>query len=86
MDIGKLSYWCRRIHRISLWFVTVSGLLQALTGLAQEFPAFQFTDMGTIVQIHTLNSVFFVVFLLVSIITGLIMYFSPWLIKHLQKH
>jgi len=85
MNPGKLSYYSRKIHRISLWFVTISGLIQMVTGLAQKFPAFLFTDIATIIKIHTLNSLPFVIALLVSMITGLIMYITPLIIKALYK-
>lgn len=85
MDPGKISYLARRIHRVSMWGVLVSGLVQMLTGLAQEYPLFSFIPLDTAVSVHTVNSTIFVVFLLTSMLTGLTMYLTPWLIKTLTK-
>lgn len=87
MDLGKLSYWSRRIHRISLWGISVLGLVQVLTGLTLKFPSlFPFIDFAWALQIHILNSVYFAAFFLLSMITGLIMYFTPWLLKVTKKN
>jgi cytochrome b subunit of formate dehydrogenase len=86
MDLGKLSYWSRRIHRLSLWFVMISGLIQMITGLTQKYTEFfSFIDLGIAISVHTFNSIIFVFFFLISMITGLIMYVTPWLIKHLNR-
>ncbi len=86
MDIGKISYWSRRIHRISLFFVTGLGLVQVVTGLTLKYPTMMsFINYEWAFQVHIFTSVYFAVFFVISMITGLIMYFAPWLLKYFNK-
>lgn len=87
MDLGKLSYYSRKIHRVSLWGISLLGVIQAITGLTLEFPKMMFfVDPIWARKIHVLNSVYFVIFFLISMTTGLIMYFTPWLVKITKKN
>jgi hypothetical protein len=85
MDLGKISFYSRKIHRISLWFITGLGLIQASTGIIMEYPSvFSFIPLAPTLQLHMSNGIFFVVAFLVSMVTGLLMYFIPIVIKKKQ--
>jgi len=85
MDLGKLAYWARRIHRLSMWGVIVLGLIQMLTGMVLKFPKFlTVIPYASALQIQNLNSVVFSLFFAVSMITGLVMYFVPVILKRRQ--
>jgi hypothetical protein len=86
MDLGKLSYYSRKIHRISLWFVTGLGIVQMCTGVTLKYPKlFPFVDFAWVHEFHIATSGYFAAAFLVSMITGLVMYFTPFLIKRSNK-
>lgn len=87
MDIGKISYYCRRIHRISLWGITGLGLIQVVTGLTLKYPnTLFFIDPVAARQFHLVTSTYFAIFFLISMVTGLFMYFTPWLLRMTRKN
>ena len=82
MDLGKLSYYSRKIHRVSLWFVVILGLIQMVTGLTMKYPnLFAFFDQGEIRILHFQNAGYFSVAFGLQMLTGLILYATPWLLK-----
>ena len=82
MNIGKLSYYARKVHRWSLWFVVVLGLIQMVTGLAMKYPTvFPFLDQGSVRLLHFQTAGYFALAFGVQMLTGLIMYITPWLLK-----
>jgi hypothetical protein len=90
MNLAKLSIWARKIHRILVSFVTISGLIMMMTGLVMrnstEGETFlPFIDPTAARTVHGNTSAIFAVFLGLMILTGLFLYMYPWLIKILRK-
>lgn len=86
MDIGKFTYYSRRIHRLSLLFVIILGLIQMLTGLTMKYPGwYPFFDQTATRLLHFQTSGWFAFAFGIQMITGIIMYFSPWLQKTFRK-
>lgn len=82
MIIGKLSYYSRKIHRLSLWFVVILGLIQMITGLTMKYPVwFPFFDQGSVRLLHFQTAGYFALAFGIQMLTGLIMYIAPWLLK-----
>ncbi len=82
MDLGKLSFWSRKIHRVSLWFVVVLGLIQMGTGLMLKYPTvLMVADAGAVLSLHVTTAGYFAVAFSVQMITGVLMYIIPWLLK-----
>ena len=86
MDIGKLSYYSRKLHRWSLLFVIVLGLVQMMTGLALRYPEFfSFLDQGSMRLLHFQTASYFSIAFGIQMLTGVIMYLTPWLLKRMSK-
>ncbi len=86
MNIGKLSYYSRKIHRLSLWFVVILGLVQMVTGLTMKYPeAFPFFDQPSVRLLHFQTAGYFALAFGIQMLTGIIMYITPWLLKTFRK-
>lgn len=86
MNLPKLSFTARKIHRLSLIFVVVLGLLQMVTGITMKYPTiFSFFDQGFVRLLHFTLADWFALFFGIQMLTGLIMYFIPILIRRMQQ-
>lgn len=86
MDIGRLSYYARNIHRLSLFFVIALGLTQMITGLSMKYPEwFPFMDQGAVRLLHFQTAGYFALVFSIQMLTGIIMYVTPWLLKIFRK-
>jgi len=86
MDIGKFSYYSRKVHRLSLLFVIVLGLIQMITGLLMKYPDWlPLVDQTDIRVLHYQTATWFALVFGLQMLSGIIMYLSPWLIKILHK-
>ena len=86
MNIGKLSYYSRKVHQWSLWFVVGLGCVQTFTGLTLKYPSwFSFIDQERVRLLHVQTAGYFALAFGIQMLTGLSMYFTPWLIKRQQK-
>lgn len=80
--MSKLAYWARKIHRWSLWFVVFFGLIQIATGLAMKYPSwFPFVDQAPTRLLHFQTAGYFSLTFGIQMLTGIIMYLTPWLMK-----
>jgi thiosulfate reductase cytochrome b subunit len=86
MDIGRVSYYSRRVHRVVMLFVIVLGLIQMATGTVMKYPQlFPFVDQTSVRVLHFDVATYFSIAFVIQIVTGVIMYMSPKLIKALRK-
>lgn len=86
MDMGKLSYYSRKIHRLLLFFVVTLGLTQMITGLIMKYPdVLPAIDQGSTRLLHFQTATYFSVAFIAQMLTGLVMYVTPWIIKRIQK-
>lgn len=80
--MAKLSYWARKIHRLSLWLSVVLGLIQVATGLALKYPSLlPLIDQNSARLLHVQTAGYFAAVFGIQALTGLIMYGAPWLLK-----
>lgn len=78
--------WSRKIHRWSLWFVVILGVVQLVTGLTMKYPQlFPFIDEPSARLLHRQTATYFALFFGIQMLTGLIMYIIPWLLKRFRK-
>lgn len=86
MHIGKLSYYSRKIHNWSLFFVVIFGIIQMGTGMVMRYPmVFSLINESASRKLHFQTATYFSIAFGIQMITGLIMYFTPWLLKHFTK-
>ena len=85
MNIGKLSYYSRRIHRLLLLGIIVIGLIMMVTGSAMKYPTLVPIDPMQARMLHNAVSTIFSFVFMGMMITGFIMYITPWIIKRSQK-
>lgn len=86
MDIGKLSYYSRKFHRVSLLFVVILGLIQMTTGLLMKYPNWlPFADQTGIRLLHYQTATWFAIAFGVQMVTGVVMYLVPFIIKYKQQ-
>ncbi len=84
--MSKLSYYARKIHRLLLLFVIIFGLIQMLTGLAMRYPTlFSVVDQGAALSLHYKTATYFAIAFGLQLVTGIIMYLAPIIIKYKQK-
>ncbi|MEK7578037.1 MAG: hypothetical protein AAB492_05540 [Patescibacteria group bacterium] len=78
MDIGRLSYFSRKLHRWSLLFVIVLGLIQMITGLTMRYPEFfSLMNQENVRLLHFQTATYFSIAFGVQMLTGIIMYLTP---------
>lgn len=81
-----MYYYAKKIHRWSLWFVVVLGLVQLVTGLTMKYPQlFPFIGELSARSLHRQTATYFAIFFGIQMLTGLVMYIIPWLIKFRQQ-
>lgn len=86
MNLGKLSYYARKIHRFLLLFVIIFGLIQMVTGLAMRYPKMlPMIDQGAALSLHYKTATYFAIAFGLQMLTGIIMYLTPWLIKTFRR-
>ena len=90
MTLAKLAVIARKIHRLFVLIVTILGLFMMITGVIMKYPGFFMTlfpsaDLSFSVTIHTNISTYFVLALLVMMITGLYLYLYPWIQKRISS-
>jgi len=85
MNIGKLSYYARRIHRILLLVIVIIGLIMMITGATMKYPFLMPIDPIQARIIHNSVSTVFSFVFLGMMLTGLVMYITPWIVKRSQK-
>lgn len=85
MNVGKLSYYARKIHRLLVILIVMSGLVMMTTGATMKYPELSFIDPIQARIIHNLVSTVFSFIFGGMMLTGLIMYCTPWIIKKFQK-
>ncbi len=85
----KLINDARRIHRILVLVITSLILVMVLTGTLLKYTVISeiipFIDLGMVRYVHNNISPFLSLVLLLMAVTGLLMYFSPFLIKIFPK-
>ncbi len=86
MDIGKITYYARRVHRFVLLLVVILGLVQMITGLTLRYPlALPMIDQEQARLLHFQTALYFSVVFGLQMITGVIMYVAPWVVKRLNR-
>ena len=86
MNVSKLSYYSRKLHRWSLLFVVVLGLIQMITGLAMRYPIFfSFLNQNDVRLLHFQTATYFSIAFGIQMLTGIIMYLTPWMLKTFHK-
>ncbi len=85
MNIGKVSYYARRTHRILLLVIVVIGLIMMITGATMKYPLLIPIDPIQARILHNSVSTVFSFVFFGMMLTGLIMYITPWIIKRSQK-
>lgn len=86
MNLGKLSYFSRKIHKWLVLLILIIGTGQMTTGVILRYPTiFPFTLQSPARDIHFFLATWFSIVFGLQMITGLIMYATPWLIKRFQK-
>ncbi len=81
MNIGKLSYYSHKIHRLLVVIIVILGLIMMTTGATMKYPQLIPIDPTQARHIHNTVSTYFSLVFGTMILTGLIMYITPWLIK-----
>jgi len=86
MDIGTFSYYARKIHRLLMLFIVVLGLVQMVTGMSMKYPGMiPFMDSTAARLLHNQTATYFSFVFGLQMITGLVMYLAPTLIKTFRK-
>ncbi|MDO8571792.1 MAG: hypothetical protein Q7R79_03880 [bacterium] len=82
MNLVKLSTTARKFHKLLVLFIAALGIIMVATGTAMKFPAlFPWLDPIWARQIHSLTSTYFALVFVLMMLTGLIMYCVPYLLK-----
>jgi len=86
----KLIIFTRKIHRIFVLIITVFSIIMAFSGIILKYPFISakitFLDLGMIRYVHNQLSPFFTITLMIMLVTGLLIYLTPWLNKITKKN
>jgi len=91
MNLVKLAIWAKKIHRILVVFITISGLIMMVTGFkmkqaTQGIIVLPFFDTTATRTLHNQLSTLFAIVLGIMMLTGIFMYIYPWIIKLTRKN
>jgi hypothetical protein len=91
MQLQQVYIWAKKIHRFMLWFVTVLGLWMMTSGYLMhhelEGTAYLSSEMMLFIRYwHNGVSQYFLVVLLLQMLTGLSMWAIPKLIAQGAKN
>lgn len=85
MTLITLFQWSKSLHRLALFGVVGLAAIMGLTGMLLKFPkAARFlpgVDLNLVRYLHNEFSLYFSLFLITMILTGLYMYWYPWYAK-----
>jgi len=85
----KLIIFTRKIHRIFVLIIAVLSIIMALSGIILKYSFISakmtFLDLGMIRYVHNQLSPFFTIALMIMLVTGLLIYLTPWLNKITRK-
>jgi hypothetical protein len=85
----NLMQLARKIHRILVLIISVLGIVMGVTGIFLKYTSWVMIfgfDLGLMRSLHNNLSPFLSIILMFMIVTGLILYFVPILLKRsLQK-
>lgn len=84
--VTKFYLFSKKIHRLLVFVVIVLGLFMMASGLMLKYTAFvidnlKFIDLIMIRYLHNSVSVIFTAVLFVMMLTGVLMYFLPMMIR-----
>lgn len=85
MNVGKISYYSRKIHRFLVLLMVIIGFFMMSTGLTMKYPEISPFNPKQARILHNALSNYFALILAVMMLTGLIMYITPWLLKRFRK-
>jgi len=85
MSLAKLSIWARKIHRLFVLVTSILGIGMSFSGISMWQGNAVMIGSLSIRHIHNVSSIYFAISLLIMIITGLIMYTYPWIVKISRK-
>ena len=74
----------KQIHRLTLWAVIVLGVPQVATGVVMKWPRLVGSEVSALAlarQLHNALSVYFAIFLVAQMVTGLVMWAYPKLVQ-----
>lgn len=82
----KIYLFSKKIHRWLVLAVSALGLFMMVSGIFLKYPVFvmnnlKFIDLGLVRYLHNNISVVFSAALFLMMLTGLLMYFLPWLMR-----
>lgn len=75
----SLYLFSKKIHRLMLLLVSFLIILMAITGTQMKYSISLGLDLGMVRYIHSQISVLFTIVLFIMMISGLLMYFLPYI-------
>ena len=85
MNLTKLSVLARKIHRLLVILIIITGLIMTITGSTMKYPNLSPINPLFARNLHDLTSTFFAVIFLMMMLTGSYMFFYPKLQKYFRK-
>ncbi len=82
MDFIKLAALCRKLHRLCVSLIVTFGVVMLVTGTMMKFGL---DAVGSARLLHNLLSPAFSIIFVVMMLTGLVLYIQPWVVKHMRN-
>ena len=85
--MNQVYIWAKKIHRLTMWLILGLGGTMMVTGLMLRF-GIGLADLGielAVRQLHRNTSGWFAAALSVMMMTGLVMYLYPYIIRWKTK-
>ncbi len=82
MGFLKLATFSRKFHRLCVSLIVIFGVVMMVTGTMMKFGL---DTTGSARLLHNLLSPVFAFIFVIMMLTGLVMYIQPWVIKRIRN-
>lgn len=84
----KIFLGSKKIHRVSMWGLLITGVPQLASGLSMVWPGIVGSNLGLQIILRTIHvalAPYLAVFLLIQMLTGLGMWLAPKMLTRSRK-
>lgn len=87
--LTKLNIFFRKLHRFMVIFIVILSIVMMITGTMLKYPLTSknlvpFINLGIVGWLHSITSPFFAIVLSIMLITGVVMWVYPMLIRRID--
>ncbi len=83
--LARINLIARKIHRLCVALIVLLGIPMTATGLTMRYPTLSPLNWRQARLLHGQLSTIFGAIFLIMMITGIVLYLTPWIVKLTRK-